>query len=287
MNIAFARKDLRDNAAKYRELIEDLYRLKIQPAVYGDTRLGMSYIANSTDIAGAKYGWLVRFVDIDHFRWFNSDERRAATPEERAQIRVPKNMRANAREFPFIFEPKTHHLVFGAKYEGPPLSVKQVKALFEKLVSTASIRKEYGLISISIIQEPGRIKALLDNPTLRRLSIRVLRPNDTVGALTRRVIRDLDRMAVSESILTLKADESMQIRPSQDVRDLAEVAAENGEVTGVVLVQNRVKEVSSENYPLSRTVTYSERDTSSFKAFIRVALDLLESSLRREGNRKK
>jgi hypothetical protein len=268
INLAFEAPARRNKVESYRELIESLYGLDIQPRVHGETHMTISFVANYQERKDTMYGYLARFTNIDEYRWFNAEQRRAATPEERANILVPPQMRANYTELPFLFDLKLHRVVFVVRAGQHALSIGNVASMFTQLTNARGIREEYGKIAVSVEQAPEAVSEMLRDPTLRELEILIRRPNDTFGDLEEHVMKDLEGVSAAEAEVIVRADDSHRLRPNAQIRRLARVAGSNGYVKAKVIRQGRLRQVSSENYPIAATQVYSPKRLHLFGAFI-------------------
>ncbi|MDB5070242.1 MAG: hypothetical protein JWM87_1353 [Candidatus Eremiobacteraeota bacterium] len=275
LNVAFENKSLQNRREKYRELLVDLYELNKAVQVRGEERLLLGSVEPAPENGGNLFiGSIDRFTDIDAFAWYNRQRRRPASRKEREAIEIPPSMRANYKQFPILFDIASHRLVFLSKDGKLHLSARQVRLLISTLVERASVKAEYGNISVNIEQRPTAIENILSYDHIRKLSITLTRPNDTLGVLKAQFLNDLDHMRAGRADVIITADSSNRLKPNKDLRNLARSAASDGEVKARVLENGRTREVSSTDFPVEVSAQYSAKN-EQISAFIRAAKRLL------------
>jgi hypothetical protein len=126
------------------------------------------------------------------------------------------------------------------------------KHIFSTLLSLELLGAEYPEVEVTLVPEAGAVERVLELPGLRMLYIRVVRPNPDVSDATRqRVMGRLEQAHASrEEVILTKSAGATRLTPPDDLRELAEVAAENGEVRGEGRYGDGVKaELSTVDHP--------------------------------------
>lgn len=94
-------------------------------------------------------------------------------------------------------------------------------------------------------------------PGLRQLTLRVNRPNADVNSDRSRVFARMSRLNASEWKQSYKAARGVKLEPDNEVRRLAGVAADNGQVVGVGKDENNKRvEESTSDHPMVLTRSY-------------------------------
>jgi hypothetical protein len=145
-----------------------------------------------------------------------------------------------------------HILYFESRNElrqtfGPTVA----KRIFVTLLSQELQGPEAPEVEVTLVPEVGAVEKVLSLPRLRTLYIRVVRPNpDVSDATRRRVLGRLEEAhAQREEITLTKSAGAAALTPTEDMRQTAEVAAENGVVRGEGRDANGVKtELSTSDY---------------------------------------
>lgn len=274
LNIAIQDGELQHRAS-YRELFTSLVELNIGVRYQGDRRLLLASAWEDETDHDRLIGILDRFTDIEAFNWYNREQRRAATREEREDINVPEQMRANYRGFYVLFDLRLHLMTFTAYEASASLSARNVAYVFQQLVQHPSIVQRFGSVTVSIQQEPAALERILDAPNLRYLSIEIYRPNANLGRLDRDWQDQMDAMRAKKLREELTADDRDGLRPSREIRDAAEVALSNGVVEGRVVENGLAETISTEDYPVAQTVVYNPDEESPLRAFIRASAHLV------------
>jgi Domain of unknown function (DUF4747) len=274
LNIAIQSRE-RQNRDSYRELFTALVNLNIGVRYQGDRRLLLSSVWEDETDHDRLIGILDRFTDIDAFNWYNREHRRAATREERANINVPDEMRANYRGFYILFDLRVHLMTFAAYEASAALSARNVAYVFDQLVQHPSIVERFGSVTVSIQQEPAALERILDAPNLRYLSIEIYRPNANLGRLDRDWEDQMDAMRAKKLRHELTADDRDGLRPNREVREAADLALSNGVVEGRVVENGLAETISTQDYPVAETIIYNPDEESPLRAFLRASAHLL------------
>ncbi|HWT04367.1 MAG TPA: DUF4747 family protein [Xanthomonadales bacterium] len=284
LNIAIQDRDLQ-KAASYRDLFIALAGLNEAVRYQGESRLLLSGVWEDENDDHRMLGVLDRFTDLDAFQWYNRDARRLATPEERATITVPAAMRANYRAFYVLLDLRKHKLVFLSYEASTSLSAKQVAFVFRHLLENPHIFERFGSVGVSIMQEPAALDRILNAPNLRYLSIEVNKPNGSFGGLDEDFEDQMEALQAKRLKYEVVADDRGSIQPDETIRKAAAVALSDGVVEGRIFENGITEPISTQQYPVSETITYSpdnEPQLSAFKRAASIILGRLAKVLKRQ-----
>lgn len=187
-----------------------------------------------TDQDGVYTGRIIVWTAIDvDGRWLDIETDEELTPKDKAQINIPNKAKPNFRVFTYALKEKTHRLYYESRNEfwetlGPTVA----RRIFENLLQSA---KPGTLVEVTIIPQDGAVRKILDMPNLRTLEIKLLLPNpDDVDPNKQAALYAKLRAQNASSLdqtLQKQAGKS-RLKPDDETRDLAFVAAENGYVKG-------------------------------------------------------
>jgi len=228
------------------------------------------------------YGQFYQFVEINQDDpWFDISKHKPAEAEDVAKVSIPANIRANLHEVPYFFDINKHRLYFIAKAGSDTLSAAAVHKLLEMLVEFHAIKDRFQKVELTIATEREAVDKLLDWPVLRRLTIRLERPNPTDYDDEKSVFDHLNAIGVkSEKREYQLADSRTTIRPDKEMRQLAAVASSNGEVeVAGIDPQGKRRTANSQNFKLSIKRFYDQNRETLTEAFLRTVSDLFTHRL--------
>ena len=218
------------------------------------------------------FGRFYRFDQIDpNAPWFNVEDHAKATDDDMAQVSIPAKLKPNLVMFDFVFFPKGHVLYLESKSGQKIISPSSVKKLIDALCSTTGIVKNFGKIETTVVPDKEQLEAILGLHRLAKLAIDVRRPNpDDLGEDEEdKVFGRFDRMGTRRMVEILTSEPGESIKPDEDVKLMARVAARNGKVTaiGFSALGQRVEE-STVNRPWRGIIEYDSRHQAASDAMI-------------------
>lgn len=267
----------RHSPDEYISLFKAAYELDKAVRVHGDQYLLLANMGSRDEKGDDNlYGWLAKFTDIDFgARWFNIEKHKPADPEDLSAVRIPKELRPNFASFRFVLFPKEHIFAFETFSEGKTLSPNAVETLLQELFQMRGLNNRYGEVDLTIVPTTDSIANILKIKTLRKLSLRIRRPNDLSGE-RKRVFNRMNTQNIGEWNQTFVAADDKSIAPSEEVKTMAHIAADNGVVQGIGKDEkNRRVEESTQAHPLKVTEPYSPDVEDKREAFMRAASKLL------------
>jgi hypothetical protein len=204
---------------------------------------------------GIYTGRILIWTEIDVKRpWLDLTNEDELSPALKRSINIPENARPNMRVFGYVFVEKTHRVFFESKNEfGESLGPNVARAIFTRITSQELLGFESPEVEVTIVPEVDAVDRVLSLPNLRMLFIRVTLPNpDTASPAARRRVYARLKKANARQLEEkyIKSSDAERLETTPEIRETAEVAAENGLVRGEGRDNDGKKlEVSTEKYP--------------------------------------
>lgn len=219
---------------KYMDLLWDARRSKKL------VRLGKIHGAMIGHLSGRReysrgavlVGEVYRFVKIDDsLPWFNSETGEEASEDDMEKIQIPKELLPNLQRIEFAFVPGKHRLWFVARDRDDRLGPKAARKFFDVLLNGVAREKRYPEIEVTVIPDKDSIDELLSVHRIKRLTVRLIRPNaDDAEELEQRFLDRLEEANSKEMLSVFTEADSDGVTPTKELRGLANVAARNGSV---------------------------------------------------------
>lgn len=245
----------------YVALFRALFRLKLPIAIRGTQHLMLGElrpVSKGSPLEGL-FGRIYRFDQIDpKAPWFNVDSHEVASDDELAEIKIPAKLKPNLVMFNFVFYPTTHKIYFESAADEHTLGPASTRKFFKVLSGVASIFEKFGEVDVTTLPDNEQLDRILNLPGLSKLVIDVKRPNpDDLADEEAEVFERLEKMGTRRIVQSLTAERHETIKPDDDVKLLARVAASNGSVTGigVTAIGDRLEE-STVKRPWRETIHY-------------------------------
>jgi hypothetical protein len=251
---------------------EDIYRRLFQAAANREVHLRGSDYAKVTAPQDREtdppsfYGRVLVWTEIDkNGKWLNQKKNEEATSEDKAKISIPEGIDPNFRSFNFVFLEKQHLLVLEYQNElSQSFGPKSAERVFSTLFSEDYFGEDTPDVSVTVVPSTDALEKIYNIPRLRHLEIFIIRPNaddltDATGKVLDRLIK---QGAKSQKLELQKKAKVKSLKPDNDTKALAAVAATNGHVSGNGFDENG-KPVfeSTEKHP--KTVALEVSGTSS------------------------
>ena len=185
---------------------------------------------------GFYHGQILIWTEIDtNKKWLNKEKDAEATDEEMRKVEeaLLPNFEPNFRPFTYILDPAEHIVLIETKNEfGQNFSARRAGRAFANLIETLSA--EWPEVSVTVIPEDETLEKIFAIPHLRKLEIVVERPNaDDLGDDFNRIMTEMQAEgAKSWRIEKIRAAKQKTLKPSDETKRIAAVAATNGHVSG-------------------------------------------------------
>ena len=157
------------------------------------------------------------------------------------------------------------------------MSARSVERYFQEALLWPEIVNRFGQVQADIIKSYDEVERLLALPDLKELKLTIRRPNpDDVGDDLARIIEERLREQNGDQYEEiLKAEGKKSLKPNKRTKDLAKVAAENGEVKAKSVVDGVMVTHETDEAPLSEVRSYGP-ETAERVAFVGLVAKLFE-----------
>lgn len=182
------------------------------------------------------YGRVLVWTEIDKDgKWLDQKTDKEATSTEKQKIQIPDNLDPNFRSFNFVFLEDRHLLILEYRNElGEHFGPKRAERFFARLLNRQDEDPDAPEVTVTVVPSSEALEKIYAIPRLRWLEIFVQRPNP--DDLTPDANRILDRLiaqgAKNQTVQLEKKARVPTLKPDEDTRKLAEIAATNGHVAG-------------------------------------------------------
>lgn len=213
------------------------------------------------DHAGLYYGRILVWTEINQKgKWLNLLEEDELPKKIWDQIKIPEGAKPNFRVFNYVLNENNHTLYFEGRNEfgetfGPTIG----RRLFTNLLfEQARQDVEYDL-SVTLIPDETAVSQILDLPKLRKLTIRITRPNPdtTASPARRRIFEELyEADAKQVEITYTKVAGAPHLKATESITHEADLGASDGFVKGSGHDINGKKvELSTDAIPKKYTIS--------------------------------
>ncbi|MCB1443109.1 MAG: DUF4747 family protein [Methyloceanibacter sp.] len=214
---------------------------------------------------GILVGRILVWTEIDRDgAWLDLASEQEVPPDQVDEIQIPDNVKPNYRCFVYGFDVANHRLYYEARNEkreqlGPTVA----RRIFLNLLDGLSHSHEPIGVEVTLIPDEETLIRILRMRGLKRLHMRINRPNaDDFDTVQRRVLNDLiNNHAGRRDTEYTRAKGEARLTPTDDVKVIAEVAAENGFVEGEADADGETVKVSTREHP-KRVILERERGQS-------------------------
>lgn len=214
---------------------------------------------------GVYVGRVLAWTEIDtKGPWLDDEKDDFLSAEDKAEINIPKKAKPNYRVFSYIFREQGHRLYFEIRNEfGETFGPTTGQRIFFNLLQAPAVRQQVDL-DVTIVPRKGAVNSVLALPGLRQLHIRVIVPNDTADEAKRQRVlkrlKDANAKQLDETYVKRAGEE--RLIATAEIRETAEVAAENGFVEGVGRRNGKRVEASTTKQPRTETIPFDQPGAS-------------------------
>ncbi len=199
-------------------------------------------------------------IDMDG-KWLDIDRDDELSEEDYQKITIPAAAKPNFRPFWYIFDEKSHTMYFEMGNEfGQSLGFTSAHRAISRLLDSSGAKRNKIEVTVTIIPEEDAVQKIVDMPGLRKLFIRIRTPNpDDFEDKKKEVLKELKENNAKQVDRTYtKVAGAERLTPTEEVKQLAEIGAENGYVTGESNVDGRPNELSTKTFPKKVSLSLEE-----------------------------
>ena len=221
----------------YIEAIKTLCDQKIQVTYHGQRfiEIGSCQDIDDPRIPNAVAGRLFVFSKFNFDDpWLNTARNAQATDEDLAELNIPPHLVPEFRHFRYIFDVRKHKFYF-EKYSvlKGNLSSKAFTHALNMMLHNAVLADKFEEINAFAVADDEAVESILTLNKLRKLFIRVYRPNPDDDDFDNAVLDELNQQNIGVKEETLiKSPGVESIIPNELTKKLARLAARLGLVEG-------------------------------------------------------
>jgi hypothetical protein len=267
-------------SSRYTDLWKAAVAFRDPVKLRGDTGglIGTARLRNAGERDEHIVGDLFKFVNIDFDgKWLDLDTGRAADPDAVGrQVRIPENLRPNLRSLPYVFFPRLHRLAFVSHLDQKnSITPGMARSLVEQCLRRTDVLEVFGKVEVTVEPDRETLRRIFAMPKLKKLRIEVSPPN-ALADVERRLFKSMDDQNADRFVQELESKRHDGLKPSSEVRQVAEVAQSNGVVTAKgVNEDDRVVELSTEDHPHQEKLVYNPNLTTAMDALVERAADVV------------
>lgn len=222
-------------------------------------------------------GELVRFSEIEQDNpWVNVETGKMLEPGDEPSL--PENLKPNGTYFNYIFYPKgkgiNHKLFYISKSRNQQgsydtLSPRYVRDMFQKLFdNNEEIKLDLQSLEVTVLPDRGALKSIFKIHSLKKIELLIKAPNpDDLADEEHEMWERMDIMNVSKIYQEYISEKNESIKPDEELKIKAKIAASNGYVKGIGKTADGVKEeISTTEVPLKEEVVVENNNVAEIEA---------------------
>lgn len=249
---------------RYVELFQTAVSERIVFPFFGQ-RTG--FISTFRKDSGTFYkGTLALFTDIDLARrWLDFQTGEEASEDDLKKIAIPKNLRPEYKQIPFIFDAKRHRMLFVST----GLGTASARKLMAGLLGDSDLLNEGDQLEVTVVQDEDSLETMLSEQNILELTIELNLPNaDDLADAEKELYDRLRKMKSSKLVETITADNGKSLEPDKEAKQLSHVALANGKVVTKVRTDRGTVARSTTEFPKTRRLAFDPQSTTEFDALI-------------------
>lgn len=211
-------------------------------------------VPKESDRDGVYTGRILIWTEIDlGGKWYDVSADAELSDALRKTISIPENAKPNFRTFDYIFYEKKHRIYFEARNDlGNTVGPSVILRVLRQLLSQDLQGLKAPSVEVTLVPKEGTVARILAMPGLRKLTMRVVLPNpDATDNATllrvRKRLQDANARQLDETFT--KRPGAARLVATQEIKDTAAVAAENGYVRGERTVDGKLVALSTSDEP--------------------------------------
>lgn len=253
----------------------EIYKRRVIAKVHGDRYAVISLLDESKCSEGSIGGIITSFTQINSDgTWFNIENMQEATKDQVSSISIPGNLFPNAASFYFYFDLKSHKMYIQSYSKGKTLTPATALRVLNGFSEDVNILKIFKEAKINIVQDKTKLEEMFSIDKISEIKLIIAKPNSDIFAddFEQKIEAHLSETHSRQIAVTYSADRGESITPNRDIREISEVALENGSVEVVGRDQTGAVRLSSSNYPRIIQDKFDQDQISEKEAFNRLVM---------------
>jgi hypothetical protein len=238
-------------------------KTRVQYHLHRRIEVGTCVPLNDSRLPDALTGSLFIFsrVNFDD-PWLNMAANAEATEKDLEQLSIPPHLAPELRSVRYILDINRHRFFFeSVSADNKSVSAKSLAKSLNLMFQADSIKAMFEEINAFVVSDKEAVEKILHLPKLRRLEIRLFRPNPDDDSFEHDVLKNMNSEHVGVQEITLiKAPGALSIVPSAMTEKLARLAARFGFVEGRGRDENGPIKADTEQHPVEYPIAYSETE---------------------------
>lgn len=259
---------------RYRELWKAAFSRKKIIKMRGDRSGLITVLSRISDDSEYVNGVLSTFLEIDwDGTWLDTNTLAEAKDDEVAKISVPDNLRPNAMNFYFRFDIKNHEIIFEHYGSGHRLTINSALNFFSNLFRDVKLKKEFGDVKITIIQNKGSIDKIFSIPRITNIEVYIERPNSDIwdGDFEELAEEHLEDKNARSMTVIYKSEPGLGIERDDDLDALVRTSIRNGRTVAKGYGPNGHETVTTDEFPKIMQGKFDPEFASDSTAFQHLA----------------
>jgi len=250
------------NEDLYIDLLMTIFNLKETMSIRGVTAITLGACDDNHESSEGRclHGVIYKFIKLDPDEpWYNVNTRSEAEKNEKNSISIPEHLKPHLEEFPFVFYPEGHRIYFISKKSNKYLPPSFLLSFFEKITKYPEFSR-FKSIKFTIEPEQYLVDEILSLERIKKLYIDVYQPNPDDHSSAEEKMQARLKSLNSSHIETIYTEaDSSGIKPDDETKVMAKIAASNGNVTAKgVDSSGKLKELSTKDHHMSKEICYRE-----------------------------
>lgn len=259
----------------YEKWLRRIFKARLRGHVHGSRYGVISQLYRTGEEEGITlHGTVSTFIHFNQNRpWYNEKTADNATREDLGEISLPEYLRPDHRRGAFAFDSKRHLFIFESNPRRGGLTPRLMLHLLEQFSKDSKIESEYGPARLTVIPDARAVEEILETDRLKKLVISTSLPNPDFADAA---FQDVAHWLSSQGAETFKqelASSSPDLKPSEETKNLARIAAEHGyvEATGVGENNKVIKYSTKSAKPFVHADEYDQEVEPETNALVRIA----------------
>lgn len=259
----------------YDNWVRTVFRMRLRAPVHGNRYGAISQLYKTGEEEGITLqGVISTFVHFDKdLPWYNEETAKDATPHDLGEVLLPEHLRPEHKRCNFAFDTKRHLFLFEADARQGGLTPRLMLRLLERFSKEPKVVAKFGLAKLTVVPDSRAVEDILEWGELKKLVIATSLPNPDFADAAFSDLEDWMNSQGAETFRQELGSSSPNLKPDEETKNLARIAAEHGYVEATGLGENnRVVRLSTKSAkPLTYKGEFDPEVEAEVSAFVRIA----------------